>query len=62
MISFSGHSVGHTHPENSEFPYYKWDLTPTKFDNSYYSLLLNQGWVYDDENRDYPFYFNRSLN
>ena len=40
-----GHSVGHTQPENSGFPFLKWDITPLKFDNFFFKFLFDQPWV-----------------
>lgn len=55
-----GHSIGHTHPEHSGFPYHNWDLTPLIFDNSYYDFVLRDWWTLDDEDPDHPYYRNRS--
>ena len=54
-----GHTVGRTHPENSDFPYMTWDRTKLVFDNVYYEFLLENWWVYDDFDPENPFYFNR---
>eukprot|EP00039_Didymoeca_costata_P016839 m.307313 g.307313 ORF g.307313 m.307313 type:complete len:321 (-) comp16458_c1_seq4:3077-4039(-) len=54
------HTVGHTHIENSGFPFHNWDLTPQKFDNSYFDFLLRDWWNLDDEDPDHPYYRNRS--
>eukprot|EP01060_Flectonema_neradi_P008586 TRINITY_DN16121_c0_g1_i1.p1 TRINITY_DN16121_c0_g1~~TRINITY_DN16121_c0_g1_i1.p1 ORF type:complete len:303 (+),score=38.48 TRINITY_DN16121_c0_g1_i1:72-980(+) len=44
-----GHSVGHTQPENSGFPFLKWDITPLKFDNFYYKFLFDQSWLFEQD-------------
>ena len=60
LVALMGaHSVGHTYPENSGFPYMQWDNSPTKFDNMYYVFLINQGWQADSEGGK-DFYYNRS--
>eukprot|EP00040_Diaphanoeca_grandis_P026341 m.147341 g.147341 ORF g.147341 m.147341 type:complete len:325 (+) comp30530_c1_seq2:144-1118(+) len=61
IVALSGaHSVGHTHEDHSGFPYHQWDNTPIIFDNTYYSFLLENWWFLDDDNRERPYYRNRS--
>jgi catalase (peroxidase I) len=60
LVALMGaHTVGHTYPENSGFPYMQWDNSPRKFDNMYYVFLINQGWQPDSE-KGQDFYYNRS--
>jgi catalase (peroxidase I) len=60
LVALMGaHSVGHTYPENSGFPYMQWDNSPNKFDNTYYRFLLDFGWQFD-KTGDVEFYYNRS--
>eukprot|EP00038_Savillea_parva_P009479 m.183803 g.183803 ORF g.183803 m.183803 type:complete len:394 (+) comp15944_c0_seq1:39-1220(+) len=54
------HTVGHTHEERSGFPYMQWDGTPKKFDNEFFDFLLQNWWIFDDEDPDHPHYRNRS--
>ena len=65
LVALMGaHSVGHTYPENSGFPYKQWDNTPRRFDNAYYQLLLDSRWTedYDDDDGEgkKEWFFNRS--
>jgi catalase (peroxidase I) len=60
LVALMGaHSVGHTYPENSGFPYMQWDNSPNRFDNTYYRFLIDFGWQLDGEG-DREFYYNRS--
>lgn len=54
------HTVGHTHSERSGFPYMQWDGTPKKFDNQFFDFLLEDWWIFDDEDKERPYYRNRS--
>jgi len=54
-----GHTLGHTHPENSGFPEHSWDGTPLAFDNRYYTLLRSQHWMEDGEG-EHKYFRNRS--
>lgn len=61
LVALAGaHTVGHTHEEASGFPHHKWDSTPLVFDNRYYDFLLNDWWIYDDQDPERPYYRNRS--
>eukprot|EP01059_Diplonema_ambulator_P005960 TRINITY_DN15730_c0_g1_i1.p1 TRINITY_DN15730_c0_g1~~TRINITY_DN15730_c0_g1_i1.p1 ORF type:complete len:314 (+),score=38.85 TRINITY_DN15730_c0_g1_i1:38-943(+) len=44
-----GHSVGHTQPQNSGFPFLGWDITPLKFDNFFYRFIFDQTWTREEE-------------
>ena len=54
------HTVGHTHDDRSGFPFMQWDTTPLKFDNEFFDFLLQNWWIFDDEDPDHPYFRNRS--